>query len=112
MQGFSLIEALIALLIITFSVLAIAGFQINSLSVSEQAYWQSMATVRMNAISERLRANHSTVTRQTACMRWNQINQTLLPSLYGECNCQLNACSIKLIWKLKKTYTKSMQVIL
>lgn len=108
--GFSIIEALIALFLLTFSMLAIAAFQINTLNRSEQIYWQSVATVRINAISERLRANNSISARQTACLRWNTINQTLLPTLRGECLCQSTSCTIKLSWSIKNSFRNNIEI--
>lgn len=59
-RGFSLLEALITLLIISLGLLGIAGIIANSLKVNQGAYVRSQASWLANDIVDRMRANRTT----------------------------------------------------
>ncbi len=59
-KGFSLLEVLITLVIISFGLLGIAGVIVNSLKNNQSSYSRSQATWLANDIIERMRANRST----------------------------------------------------
>lgn len=56
-SGMSLIEVLVALLILSIGLLGIAGLQLNSLRANTGSYWQSQATWLAYDMSDRIRAN-------------------------------------------------------
>lgn len=58
--GFSLLEVLITLVIMSFGLLGIAGVIVNSLKNNQSAYSRSQASWLANDIIERMRANRVT----------------------------------------------------
>lgn len=56
-SGFTLIEAMVALLVFSVGLLGIAGLQTSALRNSTSAYWQSQATWFAYDIADRMRAN-------------------------------------------------------
>lgn len=58
-QGFSLLEVLITMLIVSFGPLGIAGIIITSLKNNQSSYARSQASLMVNDIVDRMRANRS-----------------------------------------------------
>jgi type IV pilus assembly protein PilV len=58
-NGFSLLEALIAMLILSLGLLGIAGIIANSLKVNQGAYYRTQASWLANDIIDRMRANRT-----------------------------------------------------
>ena len=56
-RGFSLLEILITLLIMSFGLLGIAGISINSLKNNQSSYSRTQASILANDIIDRMRAN-------------------------------------------------------
>lgn len=56
-QGITLLESLIAMLIGTIGLLAIASMQLNGLSANNAAYWRSQAAILAQDYADRMRAN-------------------------------------------------------
>ena len=79
-HGFSVIEVLISLLILSLILLGFDAMQIASLRRCQQAYFFSVAEQQLVAMSERLQS-FSEITKQIAI--WNQQNQQLLPNGLG-----------------------------
>lgn len=94
--GFSFIEVLMALFILSIGLLGLMELQIVSLKESQQNYYYSIAQVQLTAMLERLKANSKNYTRE--CNDWNQENQRLLPDGHGECRCISTHCDLVLQW--------------
>lgn len=60
-RGYTLIEVLVALLIISLGLLGMAGLQVTSLKQNQSAYMRSQATILAYDIIDRMRANVSAV---------------------------------------------------
>ena len=58
-QGFSLLEVLITMLIVSFGLLGIAGIIITSLKNNQSSSARSQASLMVNDIVDRMRANRS-----------------------------------------------------
>ena len=56
-RGFSLVEALVALLVLSIGLLGIAGLQLTGMRNNQAAYLRSQAVVLADDILERMRAN-------------------------------------------------------
>lgn len=56
-QGFTLVEVLVALLVLSIGLLGVAGLQLASLRDSQDAYMRSQASILAMDITERMRAN-------------------------------------------------------
>lgn len=57
--GFTLIEVLVALLLVSFGLLGLAGLQSASLKVTQSSAFRSVASIRADEIAERMRTNYS-----------------------------------------------------
>ncbi|MGH8455895.1 MAG: type IV pilus modification protein PilV [Stenotrophobium sp.] len=55
--GFTLVEVMVALLVLTLGLLGIAGLQLSGVRNTQGAYYRSQATVAMNDLAERIYAN-------------------------------------------------------
>ena len=60
-RGFSLLEVMIALLVLSIGLLGIAGLQVFSLKYNHQSYERTQATLLINEIVDRMRANPAAV---------------------------------------------------
>lgn len=59
-KGFSLIEVLVTMVIISFGLLGIAGVIVNSMKNNQSSYARTQASVLANDIIDRMRANRTT----------------------------------------------------
>ena len=57
--GFSLVEVLVALMILSIGLLGLAGLQVSGLQGSNSAYMRSAAMISVNDMIERMRANRA-----------------------------------------------------
>jgi type IV pilus assembly protein PilV len=57
-RGIALMEAMIAILLLSVSALAYAALQLRGLSASGSALWRSKATMLAYEMTDRMRANH------------------------------------------------------
>lgn len=82
-KGFSLIEVLISLLLISFILLGLDAIQIYSLKQARIAYYFSIASHQINNMTERLITlqHHADLTEQIAL--WNRENSAVLPNSLG-----------------------------
>lgn len=60
-QGFNLLEVLIAVVVLSFGLLGVAGLQITSLKTAHNSYQTQQATFYMHEILERMRGNRNAV---------------------------------------------------
>lgn len=58
-RGFSLLEVLIAVLVLSIGLLGMAGLQLNSLKFNESANVRSQATTLAYDVTDRMRANRA-----------------------------------------------------
>jgi len=65
-SGFTLIEVLVAMLLLTMGLLGLAALQVSSLNFNQSAYNRSVATELANDLADRMRANVSGVAAYTA----------------------------------------------
>jgi type IV pilus assembly protein PilV len=56
-RGFTLLEALIALVIFSVALLGLARMYTQMMSMSHSAYFRTLATIQANDLEERIRAN-------------------------------------------------------
>jgi len=92
-RGFSLLEILIALLILSICLLGIGGLAQVAFKQIHAAYLRSQAIVQVNNMIERIRSGDQN------CQVWNNDNQRLLPHGIGQCNKN----KIKLCWRVRVT---------
>ncbi|MBV8802546.1 MAG: hypothetical protein JO131_06220 [Gammaproteobacteria bacterium] len=82
--GFSLIEVLISLLLLSFILLGFDATEIYSIRSSRAAYYLDIANTQINNMSERLGMleNYSDISSQMTI--WNNENQIVLPQGRGQ----------------------------
>lgn len=85
-RGFSLIEVLVSLLILSLGLLGVAGLQTTSLRSNQTAYFRSQATAAASDIIDRMRANPQGVVDGN----YDAIDTTNLPS---DPNCIDSGCN-------------------
>jgi type IV pilus assembly protein PilV len=68
-KGFSLIEVLVTMMVISFGLLGIAGVIVNALKNNNSSYARTQASVLANDIIDRMRANRTTA--ETAPFAYN-----------------------------------------
>ena len=61
-SGFSLIEVLIALLVLSIGLLGLALLQVTALQANNDSYFRTQATLYASEIADRMRANAAAVT--------------------------------------------------
>lgn len=86
-QGFTLIEVLIALVILAIGLLGMATLMMNSLQSSQGAYQRSQASLLTYDLLERMRANHDQAVTTDDYVMGKDDN---IPSDPG---CKANGCS-------------------
>jgi prepilin-type N-terminal cleavage/methylation domain-containing protein len=90
-HGFSLIEILIAVFILTFGLLSIAGLYINTLKNIKNSYWSVLATSQLSSMIEQQKSF------DRDCSNWSIECTELLP--HGTCKCDFD--KITVCWKGK-----------
>jgi len=77
-SGFSMIEVLVALLILAVGLLGVAGVQVVSMQNTVSANLQTQATIFAQEMAERIRANGSSVLSSAELDEWeNRFNQAV-----------------------------------
>src|SRR3989344_4827314 len=88
-QGFSLIEVLVALLVLAIGLLGLAALQTTGLKFSHQSYERTQATLQAYDIIDRMRANKSG-TGDTVNTNYDDVS---LGSAPGTTDCAATSCS-------------------
>ncbi|WP_150050688.1 MULTISPECIES: type IV pilus modification protein PilV [Methylomonas] len=117
--GFSLLEVLIAVLILSFGLLGIAALQTNALKNNQSAFQRSQATMLAYYMLDAMRANRdaamiasynlsktcsapatgSLITNdQAAWISALKTNLGNLNSTCGEITCNVTSCTVKVYW--------------
>lgn len=99
-HGFSLLEVVVALFIVAVGLISVAAMQLIALRHTQAAYFQSVATLQIASMLERLRANPKNKRSQELAV-WNQINRKLLPNGKGNYHCVdevYSICTVNLSW--------------
>ena len=82
-QGFSLIEVLVTMIIISFGLLGIAGVIVNSLRNNQSSYARTQASVMANDIIDRMRANRITAEASPSPYAFDNLTATVAPTGAG-----------------------------
>lgn len=131
MQGFSLLEVLVALLVLSIGLLGLAGLSAKGMSSNQSAYYLSQAMVQAYDMADRMRANRvgfaapnnsyddvSGIPGDPGCIstgclppqiaqydlyKWNTANANLLPSGQGKVDKAGNIRIITVMWDEDRT---------
>lgn len=77
-QGIALMEAMVAVLLLSVGALAYAGLQMKGLSANSSALWRSKATLLAYDMADRMRANRSGVVA-------GGYNSLTVPQIVNDC---------------------------
>lgn len=109
-KGVGLLEVMIAVLILSISLLTIASLQSKSLQYNQSAYWRSQANVLAYDLLDRLRSMSSDekVTAATGShdqiTQWKTVLARVLPNGSGELGCEslaapaIRLCTVTVTW--------------
>lgn len=116
-RGVGLIEVLIALLVLSFGMLGLAGLQMWSLKYNQSAMERGMAVVQTHSIVDAMRANRTAATTDkfdigfddavpegnsftlVALRTWRtSLQEELGDQARGEIDCNGSRCTIKVRW--------------
>jgi type IV pilus assembly protein PilV len=96
-DGFSLLEVLIAVVILSVALLGLAGLQLSSLQMNTNSYFRTQATIAAYDIIDRMRVN-STGTNANLYHMPNVPAVSAMVTAYrqcgddGACDCETNSC--------------------
>ena len=107
-KGASLLEVLVAMLVISLGIMGLLSLQMTSLHRTYSAYWQSIANVQLYSFLEVLRSNTSDEVRQNELPLWNQQNAHLLPKGIGFYHCENAVCSVNINWQEQTPHSMSL----
>lgn len=80
--GFTLLEVLVTLFILSLLLLALNAMQLTALRNTTSAYYFSVATEQLQSMAERLEATHGNPS-SLQLLKWNEQNKTILPEGVG-----------------------------
>ncbi|KQW57694.1 type IV pilus modification protein PilV [Variovorax sp. Root411] len=110
--GFSMIEALVAILVLSFGLLALAGFQLRVLSDSVGASNQNIAAQLAGDMADRIRANLVTgaATDSPYVADWSAASTTAPdPSCAGSrANCSATELAADDLWNWKRRVASAL----
>lgn len=97
--GFSLIEVLIAWVILSVVLLGVFKFQTLGLFRARHAYLLGLAVTEVTSFLEQLHVNKSDSARVRAYRSWQARLQETLPHSKGDYSCQVFRCTISVQWQ-------------
>lgn len=109
-QGAGLLEVMIAVLILSISLLTIASLQSKSLQYNQSAYWRSQANVLAYDLLDRVRSLSSNEKTAAATgdheqiTQWKVVLDRVLPGGDGDMSCEnfgtpaIPICTVTVTW--------------
>ncbi len=95
-RGFSFIESLIAILLLTIMMLTFGEIMLSALNRTAQGFYQTIASEQLNGLAEMMVQFPDQYSQFLS--QWNQDNQKLLPEGRGEIKEDVDAYRITLKW--------------
>jgi prepilin-type N-terminal cleavage/methylation domain-containing protein len=96
-QGFTLIEILISLLLISCMLLGLDAMQVASLRAAKSAYYTSIAAQQFQVMQHQLQVITSQ-DYQSLYQQWNSQNQAVLPNGHGSIKGSYPSFELTLSW--------------
>lgn len=108
-HGFSLVEVLVALLVLSIGLLGLAALQTTSLQYNTGSYFRTQATFMAYDIIDRMRANLSAVANSDG----NGYDQPASANVTASTNCDTTSCtSAQLaLYDVKKWYDRAVATL-
>jgi Tfp pilus assembly protein PilX len=98
-RGFTLLEVLLSLFLVSFIFLGIAAEEVYTLRQARTAYYYTIASLQLQNLSERLLCNSYDV--DVALQAWNDENALTLPAGEGTIEQAATTLKITLKWGTK-----------
>lgn len=108
MKGFSLLETMLALSLLTIGLLGAFKVHIAANQYQLNAYDRTIAVVRASSMLERLMVSDAPMYRNEAYDHWNAINSEVLPNGLGHYQCAGKSCTVTVNWQRKQQYEISL----
>ncbi|HID81766.1 MAG TPA: type IV pilus modification protein PilV [Chromatiales bacterium] len=126
--GFTLVEMLVAVVVLSVGLLGLASLQANSLKMNDSAYYRTQATYLGYDILERMRANRAAAitnsynvtsgftpptgssVEESDLREWDNLVRSLLPSGQGSIACDaagVGLCTITISWNDSRAATNT-----
>lgn len=108
-HGFSLVEVLVALLVLSIGLLGLAALQTTSLQYNTGSYFRTQATFLAYDIIDRMRANLGAVANSDG----NGYDQPASTNVTASTNCDTTACSAAqlALYDVKKWYDRAVATL-
>jgi type IV pilus assembly protein PilV len=108
-HGFSLVEVLVALLVLSIGLLGLAALQTTSLQYNTGSYFRTQATFLAYDIIDRMRANLGAVANSDG----NGYDQPTSANVTAGTNCDTTACSAAqlALYDVKKWYDRAVATL-
>ena len=97
--GFTLIEVLVALCILSFAVLGLVALQLTALRDNRDAQMRTVAAVQVQNMADRVRANRPSKNLRCEIEAWQKETRCMLPCTTAEVQCNNNQYTIKVAWQ-------------
>lgn len=110
MSGFSLMEVLMSLLLVSLGLTFVLKEEMNMRFAVQELYYQSIALYQIVSIRERLRVNQSPDFQAREIQTWNLENAELLPNGNGEIHRQASLYDVSISWGVKKLRRQHSQM--
>jgi prepilin-type N-terminal cleavage/methylation domain-containing protein len=105
-SGFSLLEVLITIFILSFGLLALLQLQCYTANISQQNWYQLVAQTQLQSLAEKLSISP---VFSNAISAWNNQNQLLLPSGNGQV-INNDSYLITIGWSFRKKQSLQLRV--
>lgn len=97
-QGFSMIEVLISMLLLSFILLGLDAMETYSIQKARSAYLFNMAITQLNNMAEKLKAIMNGNGLAGQLEKWNQENQVVLPQGLGTVTGKFPDFTVTIYW--------------
>ncbi len=101
--GFTLLEILITLFILSLLLLGLNAMQLTALRKTTAAYYFSVATEQLHSMAERLHATNGS-NNMLSQLSWNEQNKEVLPQGVGTINENTSNATLTLFWGKQHAY--------
>jgi prepilin-type N-terminal cleavage/methylation domain-containing protein len=108
--GFSLIEVLVSLLILSFILLGFDALEVYSLRQVRTAYVFSCANNQLNNMIERLRNINGDESIKDQIEQWNKENKIILPQGWGEVKGHFPDYDMSIYWGDSTSHCQQNQI--
>lgn len=97
-NGYTLIEVLISLMLLSLALLALDASQITSLNHNRAAYFSAVAENQLQNMSEQLKASLPNPSLPEVLANWNSQNATVLPKGIGSITGNFPSYTLTIAW--------------